>query len=373
MRLVWSSDYGNPSSVHREGEMARRRLEEGRDSIARSLGALSEEIFFTSGGTESNNWAVHALFALGQKGAVIDSGKITYTGIPKKRVIISSIEHPSILKTCEQLRREGAEVVLLPVDQYGLVSASSLEKALSDDTAFVSIMYANNEIGTIEPVKELSEIAHAHGVLFHTDAVQAVGSLAIDAHDLGVDALSFSAHKFGGPTGTGGLFIRSGIKFEPFIVGGGQEYGHRAGTENLAGVIGMAKALELAYTDFSSKKEEMISIRDHLIAEVLKTIPGSHLSGHPSKRLPGNAHFTFDMVDGEALLLYLNLKGYACSSGSACTSKKAESSHVLSAIGLNDNVAKSALRISIGRDNTEEEVLSIVPVLDKIISDLRSR
>ena len=368
MRTAWDGSCGNPSSVHREGQRARKLLEEARDSVAGSLDCAPGEIFFCSGGTEANNWALRAL-----------------ASSEKRHILVSSIEHPSVLQTCKALEQEGYHVSYLPVDKYGLVSPDSLAKALSPDTSLVSIMLANNEIGTIEPVKELAAVAHGHGALFHTDAVQAVGSIPVSIKELGVDALSFSGHKFGGPTGIGGLFV-SPNRVRSFILGGEQERGHRAGTENLSGILGMAKALELAVAETSvnetavdgssepganASSTRLEGVRDRLISSITAAIPGAHLCGHPEKRLPGNAHFIFDGVDGEALLLYLNVEGFACSSGSACTSGSHESSHVLKAIGLSDKEARSALRISIGRENTEEEVLSIVPVLQKLVHQLR--
>ncbi|MBO4928014.1 MAG: cysteine desulfurase [Clostridiales bacterium] len=403
MLAAWDQSVGNPSSVHREGQKAKKLLEEARDNIAASLCCLPEEVFFTSGGTESNNWALRSLAALRMKDTLCHSETTFYsesetlTGTDKlsslrRHIIVSEIEHPSILRTAEAMEREGVRVTRLSVDRYGLVSSESLQHAITEDTVLVSVMLANNEIGTIEPIRELSDIAHQQGALFHTDAVQAVGSIPVSIKDLGVDALSFSGHKFGGPTGIGGLYVSQSIdkrfnqssngmsgkgntgRFRSLIFGGEQERGHRAGTENLAGVLGMAKALEMAVSDlaFDGKAPSGIErLRDRLIASVLDMIPEAHLCGHPGKRLPGNAHFVFDGVDGEALLLYLNVERFACSSGSACTSGSNETSHVLKAIGLSEREARSALRISIGRENTEEEVLSIVPVLQKLVQRLR--
>lgn len=358
MKPAWDIGIGNPSSVHAEGQKARKFLEESREEVASILSCQASEITFTSGGTESNNWAIRALASLHPE---------------KKHIISSAIEHPSVLRTCKALEKEGYLVTYLPVDAYGKVSVASLNAALTDETALVSIMLANNEIGTLEPITELAEAAHARGALFHTDAVQAVGSIPVSISDLGVDALSFSAHKFGGPTGIGGLYIRDGLKIPAWILGGEQEYGKRAGTENLAGALGMAKALALSTSDIEKRISEIAAIRDTLIAQILEKIDGAKLCGHPVDRLPGNAHFVFEGVDGEALLLYLNLEGYACSSGSACTSGKNETSHVLKAIGLSEQEGKSALRISIGPRNTEDEVLSIVPVIERITTKLRNR
>ena len=356
MKPSWDGTCGNPSSVHREGQKARKLLEEARDRIAANLDASSEELFFCSGGTEANNWALRAL-----------------SSEKKRHVIVSSIEHPSVLRTCDALEREGFRITYLPVDEYGIVSPFSLEKALSPDTSFVSVMMANNEIGTIEPIRELTEITHKHGVLFHTDAVQAVGSIPISFHELGVDAMSFSSHKFGGPSGIGGVLFRKGLPVSPLILGGEQESGRRAGTENLAGILGMDRALALSCEEFSNTIPSITSKRDHLIQEVLSKIPYARLCGHPTDRLPGNAHFIFDGVDGEALLLYLNVDGFACSSGSACTSSHQETSHVLNAIGLKWETARSALRISLGYENTEEEISSFLEDLIKRVNELRKR
>lgn len=361
MCAVWKTSYGNPSSVHREGQKGRRLLEDARDSVANSLHVTPSEIYFTSGGTESDNWALRGLTSL-----------VAKQDPSKRHIITSTIEHPAILRTCESLEKEGFRVTYLPVDQYGVVSHDSLEKALSPDTSVVSIMYANNEIGSIEPISELAAIAHKHNVLFHTDAVQAVGSIPVNGHELGVDALSFSSHKFGGPNGMGGLYIRKDLHIDPFLLGGGQEYGLRSGTENVAGAVGFARALESAISEMEQETLRLTEIRDHLIQTVLSEIPCAHLCGHPTQRLPGNAHFVFDGVDGEALLLYLNTEGFACSSGSACTSSHRDSSHVLRAIGLSEASSKSALRLTLGRENTEEEVLSIVPVLLKLTTRLQT-
>ena len=356
MKPSWDGTCGNPSSIHKEGQKARKLLEEARDRIAANLDASPEELFFCSGGTEANNWALRAL-----------------SSCKKRHIIVSSIEHPSVLRTCDALEREGFRITYLPVDEYGKVSPLSLEKALSSDTSVVSVMMANNEIGTIEPIRELTEIAHKHGVLFHTDAVQAVGSIPVSFHELGVDALSFSSHKFGGPTGIGGILFRKGLNVSPLIYGGEQESGRRAGTENLAGLLGLDKALSLSCEGFSATISDITLKRDDLIKEVLNRISYARLCGHPTDRLPGNAHFVFDGVDGEALLLYLNVDGFSCSSGSACTSSHQETSHVLKAIGLRPETARSALRISLGYENTVEEISAFISDLTKRVNELKNR
>lgn len=362
MSVAWDIGVANPSALHKEGQLARKLLEEGRATVAKCLNCLPAEIYFTSGGTESDNWALQsfASFAISK-----DSGK--------NHIITSQIEHPAVLQTCKLLETKGFRVTYLPVNQYGKVSSDSLVKALTPDTALVSIMYANNEIGTIEPISELASICHERGVLFHTDAVQAVGSIPVSFKEICVDAVSFSSHKFGGPAGIGGLYVKDGFRIPSFMVGGTQEYGFRAGTENLAGVLGLSKALELVKSEMETENLRLSSIRDRLIHEVIENVPGAHLCGHPTDRLPGNAHFVFEHVDGEELLLYLNIEGYACSSGSACTSSSHESSHVLKAIGLSPSLSKSALRITLGRENSEEEVLDIVPVLAKLTDRLRRK
>lgn len=356
MKIAWDGTCGNPSSIHREGQKARKLLEEARDRISANLDAFSEELYFCSGGTEANNWAIRA-----------------FSSLEKRHIIVSSIEHPSVLRTCEGLEKEGYRITYLPVDEYGFVSPESLENALSPDTSLVSVMLANNEIGTIEPVKELAEVAHKHGAFFHTDAVQAVGSIQVSFRDLGVDALSFSGHKFGGPTGIGGLIVKRGLDLSPMILGGEQESRHRAGTENLAGILGMEKALSLALQELPEKTFSLKALRNTLIHNIPESIPDARLCGHPGKRLPGNAHFVFSRISGEELLLYLNVDGFACSSGSACTSSHQETSHVLKAIGLDSETARSALRISLGSENTEEEIRSFISDLKKRVEELRKR
>lgn len=357
MMSAFTEDYGNASSIYKEGQTAKKRLEEARESIAKSLGAMPDEIFFTSCGSESDNWAIKGVAKKFQE--------------KKKHIITSVIEHHAILHSCKALEKEGFEITYLPVDEYGLVNPDDLEKAIRNDTALVTIMMANNEIGTIEPIQELCAIAKKHGVLFHTDAVQAVGTIPVNVKELGVDMLSLSGHKINAPKGIGVLYIRKGLTIANLIDGGAQERRRRAGTENLPYIIGLAKALELACEEMDSNIARLSDIRDALIREVLEKIPHTRLNGHPTNRLPGNANFSFRFIEGESLLLLLDYDGFSCSSGSACTSGSLDPSHVLLAIGLPHEIAHGSLRVSIGKMNTKEEVLSIVPSLKKIVQRLR--
>ncbi|NLW89368.1 MAG: cysteine desulfurase NifS [Clostridiaceae bacterium] len=351
------SFYGNPSSIYREGQDAKRLLEESRDSVANFLNATGSEIYFTSCGTESDNWAIKgvALNHFGQK----------------MHIITSSVEHHAVLHSCKSLEKIGYEITYLPVDSFGLVNPEDLKRAIRENTALVSIMMANNEIGTIQPVKELCAIAKEKGALFHTDAVQAAGAIPIDVRDLGVDLLSVSGHKVYAPKGVGALYVRRGVKLSNLLDGGAQEHNRRAGTENLPYICGFAKALSLAAEEMSDYSLRISDIRDELIQSVLDRIPHVRLNGHPEKRLPGNVNFSFEFIEGESLLLMLDHHGFSCSSGSACTSGSLDPSHVLLAIGLPHEIAHGSLRISIGRDNTKEQVLGIVPVLEKVANRLR--
>ena len=345
MVSVMSENYGNPSSVHREGQRAKKLLEEARERI-------------TSGGTESDNWALKCA-ALRDFG---DADTPTRSGI-----ITSSIEHPAILRSCESLGKHGIKITYLPVDEYGQVSSDSLVEALAPETSLVSIMLANNEIGTIEPIHVLCKIAHENGALFHTDAVQAVGTIPVDISELGVDLLSFSAHKFGGPKGVGGLYAREGVKLPSFLNGGAQESHHRAGTENLPGIVGMARALELAAEDLEENRKRIRLLSEKLIALLKEHLPGVRINGHPENRLPGIVSATFPGQEGERLLLMLDLAGFACSSGAACSSKDAKASHVLTAIGLSPEESACTLRISIGKENTEDEIIRLADAIQKIV------
>ena len=349
--------FGNPSSVHGFGRDARKALDAARQQVADALGAKANEIYFTGCGTESDNWAIRgAAYARKNKG---------------NHIITSAIEHHAVLHTCEQLAKEGFDVTFLPVDEYGLVSAEDLEKAMRDDTILVTIMAANNEIGTIQPIEELAKIAKAHGALFHTDAVQAIGSIEFNVKEMGIDMLSLSGHKFHAPKGIGALYIRSGVKLERLIQGGAQERTQRAGTENLASIVGMGKAIEIAAAQVKEHNEYLTNLRDHMISRILTEIPATRLNGHAEKRLPGNVNVSIRYIEGEALLLSMDIKGVAASSGSACTSGSLDPSHVLLAIGLPHEIAHGSLRLSLSEDNTMEEVDYAVDALKEIVERLR--
>lgn len=357
MLPYFTEHFGNPSSIHKFGRDVHRAVDSARDTIAKALGALPEEIYFTAGGSESDNWAVKgAAYANRKKG---------------NHIITTQIEHHALLHTCEYLEKDGFEVTYLPVDEYGMISLDDLRNAITDKTILISIMYANNEIGTIQPIAEIGKIAKEKGIYFHTDAVQAVGSVKIDVKEQNIDMLSLSAHKFYGPKGIGVLYVRKGIKLFNLVHGGAQERGRRAGTENVPGIVGLAKALELATNDLEEHNSKLTALRDKLIKGVMEKIPYTRLNGHPTMRLPGNANFCFRYIEGEALLLNLDMKGIAGSSGSACTSGSLDPSHVLLAIGLPHEIAHGSLRLSLGNVNTEEDVDYVLEVLPEIIERLR--
>ena len=350
--------YGNPSSVHGFGREALTALDKAREQVAAALGAQSSEIYFTGCGTESDNWAIRgAAYARRKQG---------------NHIITTQIEHHAVLHTCQQLEKEGFEVTYLPVDEFGLVRPEDLEKALRPETTVVSIMYANNEIGTIEPIAELCRIARAHGALFHTDAVQAVGHVPIDVKTLDVDMLSLSGHKLHAPKGVGALYIRKGLHIQRFMEGGAQERNQRAGTENVSSIVAMGAAIELAVKHLDENVAKIAAMRDRLAKRILEEIPYTRLNGHPEKRLPGNVNVCFRFIEGEALLLSLDLMGIAGSSGSACTSGSLDPSHVLLAIGLPHEIAHGSLRLSLSEENTMEEVDCVVEALKKIVGRLRA-
>ncbi len=352
-----TENYGNASSIYQLGQEAKAAVDKARADVAACLGAKEREIFFTSGGSESDNWAIKGVaLALKDKG---------------NHIITSKIEHHAVLHTCEFLEKQGFEVTYLPVDEYGKVSPAELEKAITDKTVLVSIMFANNEIGTIQPISELAAVAHKHGVCFHTDAVQAVAHTKVDVSELGVDMLSLSAHKFGGPKGVGALYIKTGTKVTNLIHGGQQEYGKRATTENVAGIVGLASALKLATQNLDENIARMQSLRDRYIDTVLKEIPYCRLNGHRTDRLPGNTNISFEFIEGEAMLLMLDMAGIAASSGSACTSGSLDPSHVLLAIGLPHGIAHGSLRVSFSHHNTEQELDEIIKVLKNTVQRLR--
>lgn len=349
--------YGNASSLYSVGRDAKNGLENAREKIASILGAEPGEIFFTSGGSESDNWAI--------KGVAHEMAKKG-----KRHLITSKFEHHAVLHTFAALEKEGFETTYLDVHANGIVRPEELEAALRDDTALVSIMYANNEIGTIQPINELAAICHRHGVLFHTDAVQAAGHVAIDVHKQQIDLLSISGHKIHAQKGIGLLYVRKGVRLQNLIEGGAQERGRRAGTENVPAIVGLSTAMEEAYRDLDAKNARVTAMRDRLIREALK-IPHSRLNGDPVKRLPGNINMCFEGIEGESLLLMLDMKGICASSGSACTSGSLDPSHVLLSIGLPHEIAHGSLRISLNELNTEDDVDYILEVLPQIVSRLR--
>lgn len=357
MLPYFTEKFGNPSSIYKIGRESRAAIDEAREKVAKIIGSKSKEIFFTSGGSEADNWAIKGVaFANRDKG---------------NHIITSKIEHHAVLHACEYLEKYGFEVTYLDVDEYGLVDLEQLKNAITDKTILITIMFANNEIGTIQPIEEIGKIARERGVYFHTDAVQAIGNIKIDVNKLNVDMLSMSAHKFYGPKGVGVLYIRDGVKIHPYVHGGAQEKNRRAGTENVAGIVGLAKALELAYENLEEHNKKLIYLRDKLIEEVTSKIDYVRLNGHPQKRLPGNVNFSIEFIEGEALLLSLDMMGIAASSGSACTSGSLDPSHVLLAIGLPHEIAHGSLRFTLGDFNTEEDVDYVVENLVKIVKRLR--
>ncbi len=350
-------NYGNPSSTYSLGVKSKTAIEEAREAIAARINAKPREIYFTSGGSEADNWAI--------KG-------VAYANKDKGRHIITSkVEHHAVLHTCEYLEKQGFDVTYLDVDKYGMVDPEDLRAAIRPDTILITIMYANNEVGTIMPIEEIAAIAKENKIYFHTDAVQAIGSIDIDVEALNIDMLSMSAHKFHGPKGIGVLYIRTATKIDPLIIGGGQERSRRAGTENIASIVGMAKALEIAYANKDARNEKLVQLRDMFIDKILKNIKYTRLNGHPSKRLPGNVNVSIEFIEGESMLLSLDMMGVAASSGSACTSGSLDPSHVLLAMGLAHEIAHGSLRLSISEETTEEDIDYVVESLIKIVDRLR--
>jgi len=359
MLPYFSQTYGNPSSIHSWGNEARKALEESRAEVAALIGAKkSEEIFFTSGGTESNNLAIKGV-AYRNK----DRGN---------HIVTTTIEHMSVMNTCKHLTKQGFNVTYVPVDKYGVVDVQGLEKAITDKTILVSVMYANGEIGTIEPIREIGEIAHKRKAFFHVDAVAAAGQVPINVEEENIDLLSISSNDMYGPRGVGALYVKTGTRIEPIIHGGGQERGLRSGTENTPALVGMGKAAEIAKTEIKAESERLVRLRDKFIKSVLETIPSSYLNGHPTRRLPNNVNVRFSYIEGESLILSLDMLGIACSSGSACTSKTLEPSHVLLAIGLAHEEAHGSLLFTLGRRNTEEDVDYVLGALPDVVKRLRA-
>ena len=347
-----SIEYGNPSSIYSIGRKAKRAIEQARQKVAKVLNAKPNEIYFTSCGSESDNLAIKGIaYALKEKG---------------KHIITSKIEHHAVLNTCKTLERQGFEVTYLNVDKNGLINLQELENSIRNDTILISIMFANNEIGTIEPIKEIGEIAKAHNIYFHTDAVQAVGNLIIDVQEMNIDALSLSAHKFYGPKGIGALYVREGIEFEKIQDGGHQEKDKRAGTENVAEIVGLGRAIELAYENINEYNQKLIELREYYISEIERKMRNIHINGDRKNRLPGNANISFLEIDGEKMLFELDKYGICASAGSACNSGTGEPSHVLTAIGLSKEEAQTALRITFGEKNTKEDVDYLVNILERI-------
>lgn len=352
-----TENFGNASTVYAEGRTAKKAISVAREQVAGAIGAAAKEIFFTGSGTEADNWAVRgAAFANRAKG---------------NHIITSAVEHHAVLHTCMALEKEGFEVTYLPVDEYGMVSAQAVKDAITDKTVLVSIMTANNEIGTIMPIEEIGKITKEAGVIFHTDAVQAIGMMDIDVNRMNVDLLSLTGHKFYGPKGSGALYVRKGTKLLPFVTGGGQESGKRAGTENVAAIVGLGKAIELATADIEAHTQKLAVMRDRFIERVLTEIPYTRLNGHRTQRMASNANISFEFIEGESLLLMLDMKGISASSGSACTSGSLDPSHVLLAIGLKHETAHGSLRVTFGEGNTLEEADRIVDELKAIVARLR--
>lgn len=349
--------YGNASSLHSAGQIAKEHLENARETVAKAIGADAEEIYFTSGGTESDNWAISTACKFG---ALKN----------KKHIITSAIEHHAILHTLEEFKKQGFEVTYLPVYENGIVKVEDLKNAICDNTCLITIMFANNEIGTIQPIKEIAEIANEKGIIFHTDAVQAVGHVEINVKDLGVNMLSMSAHKFHGPKGVGALFVKNGTPLFNYVHGGAQESNRRAGTENLAGIVGMATAINEAVSEISQTSKQMAILRDMLF-EGLKHIPHSKINGDLEKRLPNNFNMCFEGIEGESLLLLLDDAGICASSGSACTSGSLDPSHVLLALGLPHEVAHGSLRLTLSRYTTKEEIQKTITEVKRVVEYLR--
>ena len=357
MLPYFSENYGNPSAVYSLGSAGKKAINGARRTIASVLGAKQEEIFFTAGGSEADNWAL-------KSAAEAYSGK-------GKHIITTKIEHHAILHTCEYLHKNGFYVTYLGVGRDGVVDIGELEAAIRPDTILISIMFANNEIGTIEPIEEIGAMAQKHGILFHTDAVQAFGHLPVRVDELHIDMLSASGHKFGGPKGAGFLYVRTGVKLRSFLHGGAQERNRRAGTENVPGIVGLGAAAAKAAETMAERAAREEQIRDHLIRRIESEIPYCRLNGHRTKRLPGNVNFSFRFVEGESVLIMLDMKGICGSSGSACTSGALDPSHVLLAIGLNEEEAHGSLRLSLSEENTLEEADFVVEELKKIVARLR--
>lgn len=350
--------FGNPASVHSFGREAKKHLEDARERVARCIGAEPSEIIFTSGGTEADNLAIRgAAYANRKKG---------------NHIITSTIEHHAVLDTCKSLEKEGFKVTYIPVDEHGLVNVADVEKAITDETILITIMHANNEIGTIQPIKEIGALARERGILFHSDTVQTVGKIPVNVDELNLDMLSVSAHKFYGPKGVGCLYMRKGARVLPITFGGSQERNKRPGTVNVPGIVGFALAMEKAVNSLDEQIPYQTRLRDKLIKGIMERVEHVRLNGHPTKRLPNNVNMSFEFIEGESLLLSLDMKGIAASSGSACTSGSLDPSHVLLAIGLPHEIAHGSVRMTLGKDNTEEQIDYVLEVLPEIVDRLRA-
>jgi len=357
MLPYFTEEYGNPGAIYSLGSSGKKAVNGARKLIADAVGAKQEEIYFTGSGTEADNWALKAVAeSYGHKG---------------KHIITSRIEHHAVLHTCAYLEQKGYEVTYLDVDADGMVKLEELERAIRRDTILVSIMFANNEIGTIEPIGEIGKLTRERGILFHTDAVQAFGQIPIQVEELGVDLLSASAHKLNGPKGTGMLYVRTGVKLGPFVHGGAQERNRRAGTENVPGIVGFGAAVKRAVRGMEEKARKERVLRDYLIGRIEKEIPYCRLNGHRDRRLPGNVNFSFSFIEGESLLIMLDMRGICASSGSACTSGSLDPSHVLLAIGLKQEEARGSLRLTLSEENTREEIDFAVDSIKEIVARLR--
>jgi cysteine desulfurase len=358
MMPYFTDKYGNPSSIYSIGGQSRNAIERAREKVSKVFNAKPQEIFFTSCGSESDNWAIKGIAYANRKRG--------------NHIITSKIEHHAVLHTCQYLEKQGFKVTYLDVDEYGFINLDQLKESIRDDTILISIMFANNEIGTIQPIAEIGKIAKEKGIYFHTDAVQAIGNIKIDVNELNIDLLSLSAHKFYGPKGIGALYIRQGVKIDPLISGGAQERNRRAGTENVPYIVGLGKAIELAYKNIDEHNEKLTKLRKRLIKGIFDNIDYVRLNGDEEKRLPGNANFCFRFIEGESILLSLDMEGIAGSSGSACTSGSLDPSHVLLAIGLPHEIAHGSLRLTLGDFNTEEDVDYVVEKLTEIVARLRA-
>ncbi len=357
MKPYFVEKFGNASTLYSLGRDARKAMESARAHVASLIGAKADEIIFTSGGTESDNIAIKGTaYRLKDKG---------------NHIITSAIEHPAVEETCKYLEKIGFEVTYLPVYEEGIVRISDLEDAITDKTILITIMHANNEIGTIQPIAEIGKIAREKKIYFHTDAVQTVGKIPVNVEELNVDMLSLSAHKVYGPKGIGALYVKKGVRLEPIVHGGGHEKGLRPGTENVSGIVGLGKACELAEKNLIDNAKYITNLRDKLIKGVLDSVEQSYLNGHPTKRLPNNVNFRFASIEGESLVLHLDSKGVAASTGSACSSKKLEPSHVLTAIGLKEVDAHGSLRLTLGKENTEEDIEHAIKSIQEVVETLR--